>query len=644
MYRLFIAFAMLFLFQSTLAQPGRRFSVEDKKAIKYYLEAESTFELGLIPEAQDLIAKALEREPKFGEAFILKAQMAQDEGRELEAIEDLKNALNSSVRNFYNMAFFIGELEMKQHLYQEADGHFRTFLEQAPDNHPNRNRAHVGLESCAFAMDALQNPVAFDPINMGSGVNTKDPEYFPCLTADGKMLLFTRLVKDGRAFTGKQEDFYISSQAEGKWQQAISIPDINTERNEGAPTLSPDGQLLIFTACESIDGWREYQGKGSCDLFFSQRAGDRWTIPENMGKVNSYKWESQPSFASDGKTLYFVRGVSTANGINSQDIYYSVFEEGVWSTPEKIPGLVNTKMEEESVMIHPDGKTLYFASNGHPGMGGMDLFMSKKQDDGSWGKPVNLGYPINTGGDENSILVGADGKLALFASDREGGYGGLDLYSFELPDHVHAEKVTYVAGVVMDAKSYKYLEAKFELIDLETEEVVVESYSNFRDGSFLVCLPPNRSYALNVSKKGYLFYSDHFELKVQNDEPYELEVRLQKVREGASMILENVFFDTDSYTLKPQSKVELNKLVGFMGTNPEVRIEIGGHTDDVGSEADNEVLSDKRASAVVEYLKGQGVEPNRLKAKGYGEKQPKASNSTEAGRAKNRRTEFKIIG
>ena len=210
MYRLFFAFAMLFLFQAVIAQPGRQFSVEDKKAIKYYLEAESAYELGLIAEATGLIERALEREPKFGEVFILKAQIAQDEGQELAAIEYLKEALNSSVRNFYNMAFYIGELEMKQQLYEDADGHFRVFLEQAPDAHPNRNRAYVGLKSCAFAMDAIQNPIPFDPINMGSGVNTEDSEYFPCLTADGETLLFTRLLKDGRAFTGKQEDFYIS--------------------------------------------------------------------------------------------------------------------------------------------------------------------------------------------------------------------------------------------------------------------------------------------------------------------------------------------------------------------------------------------------------------------------------------------------
>ena len=630
---------------SVFAQPGRKFTVEDKKAIKYYLEAEQAYELGLKQEAQMSLDKAIERSPKFGECYVLLAQIEQEKGNTEGAIEALKKTLEIGARQFYSMAYYVADMQQRQENYPEARVHFAEFLKHAPTDHPNRPRALLGTQSCDFAELAIQNPVPFSPINMGEGVNTADPEYFPCLTADGQTLLFTRLLNDSRAFTGKQEDFFISVKAEEKWDQAMPLRGINTERNEGAPALSADGQLLIFTACESVDGWGKYQGKGSCDLFFSQRSGQDWVPAQNLGKVNSYKWESQPSFSADGRTLYFVRGVRGPEGVNSQDIFFAQLQkDGSWTTPAKIPGLVNTPMEEESVMIHPDGETLYFASNGHPGMGGMDLFVSRKQKDGLWGTPMNLGYPINTGGDENSILVTSEGDVALFASDRPGGYGDLDLYSFLLPADVTASKVTYVKGTVLDATSYKRLEAKFELIDLATGELVVESYSNAGDGSFLVCLPPNREYVLNVTKPGYLFYSDSFKLKSKgNNEPYELEVLLQKIKDGSSIVLKNVFFDTDKYDLRSESKIELNKVVDFMNLNPSTVIEIGGHTDDVGSDQTNLILSENRAKAVVDYLATQGISQDRLSAKGYGESVPKASNDSEIGRAQNRRTEFKVL-
>lgn len=642
-----IVLACLIILSSiqVFAQPGRKFTVEDKKAIKYYLEAEQAYELGLKQEAQMSLDNAIDRSPKFGECYVLLAQIEQDKGNTEAALAALGKTLEISARQFYTMAYFMADIEQRHEDYASARTHFAEFLKHAKDDHPNKPRAQLGIQSCDFAEYALKNPVPFSPENMGEGVNTSDPEYFPCLTADGQTLLFTRLLKDSRAFTGKQEDFFVSVQTDQQWDQAMPLKGINTERNEGAPALSADGQLLIFTACESVDGWGKYEGKGSCDLFFSQRSGKDWVPAQNMGKINSYKWESQPSFSADGRTLYFVRGVRGPQGVNSQDIFFAQLQkDGSWSTPTKIPGLVNTPMEEESVMIHPDGETLYFASNGHPGMGGMDLFVSRKQKDGSWGTPGNLRYPINTGGDENSILVTSEGNVALFASDRPGGFGDLDLYSFVLPEAAIAQKVTYVKGTVLDASSFKYLEAKFELIDLATGELVVESYSNAVDGSFLVCLPPNREYVLNVTKPGYLFYSDSFKLKTKgNNQPYELEVLLQKIKDGSSIVLKNVFFDTDKFDLRAESKIELNKVVDFMNLNPSTIIEIGGHTDDVGSDQTNLVLSENRAKSVVAYLVAQGIAQNRLSAKGYGEGVPKASNDSEIGRAQNRRTEFKVL-
>lgn len=627
------------------AQPGARYSIQDKKAIKFYEEAVGAYEMGLVDEAMNEIERALARNEQFSEAYLLRAQIYADKNKRDLAIADLETVTKIGAEGFTEIYFYLGELLMKDEQYERARSAFSTLAQRGSRDRKLLDHTRLLIQSCDFALEAMQHPVNFNPINLGAGVNTAESEYFPCLTADNNTLLFTRLVSDQRVRGGKQEDFFVSSKVDGVWQEAQPIREINTAFNEGAPTLSADGQWLIFTACEAAGGdWDPYRGKGSCDLFASRLVGDRWSEPMNIAQINSYDWDSQPSFSADGKTLYFVRGKSTGRGIKQQNIFYTELQpDGSWTKPQPIPGKVNTPFEEESVMIHPDGETLFFSSNGHPGMGGLDIFYSKKQADGTWGEPVNLGYPINTGGDENSLLVSADGATAYFASDRAGGFGKLDLYSFELPEAVRPNPVSFVNGEVFDAASFRKLEARLELIDLETGEVVVEGYSNPGNGQFLVVLPPGRDYALNVARSGYLFYSENFSLKgVKAGDPVSLEVPLEKLREGSKVVLNNVFFDTDSYELKPSSRAELDKLAELLLANRGVKVEIGGHTDSIGSEADNQVLSERRAGAVVTYLKEQGIEEHRLTSKGYGESNPVATNETAEGRAKNRRTEMRI--
>lgn len=627
------------------AQPGARYSIQDKKAIKFYEEAVGAYEMGLVDEAMNEIERALARNEQFSEAYLLRAQIYADKNKRDLAIADLETVTKIGAEGFTEIYFYLGELLMKDEQYERARSAFSTLAQRGSRDRKLLDHTRLLIQSCDFALEAMQHPVNFNPINLGAGVNTAESEYFPCLTADNNTLLFTRLVSDQRVRGGKQEDFFVSSKVDGVWQEAQPIREINTAFNEGAPTLSADGQWLIFTACEAAGGdWGPYRGKGSCDLFASRLVGDRWSEPMNIAQINSYDWDSQPSFSADGKTLYFVRGKSTGRGIKQQNIFYTELQpDGSWTKPQPIPGKVNTPFEEESVMIHPDGETLFFSSNGHPGMGGLDIFYSKKQADGTWGEPVNLGYPINTGGDENSLLVSADGATAYFASDRAGGFGKLDLYSFELPEAVRPNPVSFVNGEVFDAASFRKLEARLELIDLETGEVVVEGYSNPGNGQFLVVLPPGRDYALNVARSGYLFYSENFSLKgVKAGDPVSLEVPLEKLREGSKVVLNNVFFDTDSYELKPSSRAELDKLAELLLANRGVKVEIGGHTDSIGSEADNQVLSERRAGAVVTYLKEQGIEEHRLTSKGYGESNPVATNETAEGRAKNRRTEMRI--
>lgn len=646
-----VLLGMLFVFSNcSIAQKtGDKVSSTNKKAVKYYLEGEKYYDSRDNELAEINFIKALEKDPNFVEAELMLAYVYQDAGEYEKAIVHYVNSIKIDPNFFPESYSSAGILQLQYGRYEEAKANFESYL--AIKGAPLRMKpmAEDGLRTCNFAINAIKNPVPFTPINMGAEINSKLPEYFPCFTADGATILYTRRLNDERTYTGFNEDFYISSFNKGKWTPSQNVKYINSMNNEGAPTMSANGRFLIFTSCDDpVEGYgKGRKGNGSCDLFYAYKIGDNWTNPKNLNMpISSVDWESQPSFSADGKTLYFVRGKRTRGGVKYQDIWMSeLSERGTWSKPTRLSNTINTSGREVSVFIHPDGKTLYFASDGHPGMGGLDIFMSRKGENGEWTTPVNLGYPINTHHNENSFLVSADGKLAYFASNREGGYGDLDLYQFNLPEKMRPEPVTYMTGKTYDKGTKIPLGARFELIDLETGNVVVRSYADRVTGEYLVCLPSGKDYALNVSSKGYLFYSENFTLTHGTlTEPYKKNVPLNKIKAGEKVVLKNVFFDTDKFDLKPTSKAELDKLVAFLQLNETMVIELSGHTDNVGNKKANQILSQNRAKAVKNYLLGKGILEGRLIAKGYGDTLPIATNDTEEGRAENRRTEFKVIG
>jgi outer membrane protein OmpA-like peptidoglycan-associated protein len=407
---------------------------------------------------------------------------------------------------------------------------------------------------------------------------------------------------------------------------------------------------MFFVSCANEFG--EYgspdrQGFGSCDIFYAQKIDGHWTKARNAGPaINTGNWETQPSFSSDGKTLYFIRGINSRGGIKDQDIYASTIgEDGKFAPAVKLSTVVNTPDKEESVFIHPDNQTLYFASAGHVGLGQLDIFMTKKRSDGEWGKPVNLGYPINTYNDDISLLVDPGGKLAFFASNRDKGEGGMDIYQFELPEEFQPEKITYVKGKVYNARTKEPLEASFELIDLHTQNLVTRSFSQ-RNGEFLVTLTAKKNYLVNVSRPGFLFYSDNFSLadgNVSIDKPFLLDIPLEPIDTGSVVELKNVFFDVNKWDLKPESKAELDKLTNFLQRNPGIRIELSGHTDNTGDKKANLILSANRAKAVYDYLVDTGkINAARLSYRGFGDTRPKVPNDSPENKAKNRRTEFKV--
>ncbi len=637
----------IFLILPLLGQ-AQEYTTTNSKAEKAYEGALLAYDQRNLNLSLNFLGEAVNRDPNFIEVYLLRFEIYTELRQIAEAEQALEDAIRINPDFFSNAWFFLAAVEMNQGKYDEAETHFERFLTYPNPNPDMKDKALSELENCAFAKKAIKNPVDFEPLNLGPAINSAAPEYYPAVSTDNQMFIFTRLDNDPDAFRGKNENFYASRNFDGSWLPAISVRDVNTVFNEGAPTLSADGRTMVFTACELMGDYGEgRKGFGSCDLFIAQKTADRWGQAVNVGEsVNSAAWETQPSLSADGNTLYFVRGRPTKEGVKNQDIYFTERRGGIsWSAPTPVSEKINTPGKEESVMIHPDGQTLYFSSDGHVGMGGLDLYMSQKDSLGRWQTPTNLGYPINTYKDENSLLVSAEGVVAFFASNREGGYGDLDLYSFNLYEDIRPTAVTYAKGKVSDFDSGEPVEAALRLYDINSQQIAGIMNSDQVTGDFLIALPAGKTYALSVSSEGYLFHSETFELKTNaSNEPYALDVRLKKVKEGSGIVLKNLFFDLDKAVLKEQSSPELKELGAFLKDNPDLYIELSGHTDNQGTAEYNKALSERRAEAVKKYLMTvEKIEPRRISTLGAGANSPIASNETEEGRAQNRRTEFKIV-
>lgn len=637
---------ILFIFCVFLqgAKAQYRYTSKSSKAIKYLELGMDYFDIRNNEAAKQEILKAIEADPGFIEAYMLLGDV-YDELKEYKlSAEAYKKAVAIDEKFFPNNFYTLGKVELYSGSYTDAKMHLEKYLTFPKIDEVHKSTTLRAIGICDFAIDAMAHPVPFEPHNLDSAINTIDDEYLPAITADEQTLIITRRkprLQINSEFQSKlEEDFYYSVKKDGKWKTAVNMgTPINTPNNEGAQCISPDGQYLFFTACEREDG------VGSCDIYMSKKTGNTWSRPVNMGEtVNSMKWESQPSISPDGRTLYFV---STRNGGKGRmDIWKTTLgDNGNWSLPVNMGDTINTPDDEMSPFIHPSNNTLYFSSKGHVGMGGFDIFLSRIDVSGHWGKPQNLGYPINTLGDETSLIVNASGETAYFASDKLQGKGKIDIYSFDLYKEAQPLKVTYIKGKVINSKSNAALEAKFELIDLSTGKIVMQSTSDVSNGEFLLCLPVNKDYALNVSKDGYLFYSENFSLKDVNDvsKPYLMNIKLQPIQVGETVVLKNIFFETASYALKDESKVELEKLYRFLSQNQLIHIEIGGHTDNIGDKQSNVTLSSNRALAVYNYLLEKGIDKIRLSYKGYGDSKPIAANDSDANRSLNRRTDFTII-
>ncbi len=630
-----------------LAQKSR-YSTESKKAISFYQKGNEYYDIRHFEDACEEYLKAIKVDSNFIEAHTVLADLYSDLRKLDKAIVEYKRAIRINPDYFPQNYVNLATAEMNLDKFEDAKIHLEKALSYQTLPPPIVKNAKRFLASSTFAAEAVKHPVPFKPINMGDSINTKVSEYCPAITADEETFYYTILHpnenyqnRSGFGVARVQEDIFSSKKKNGVWGKGVSVGNvINTFDNEGALCISADGQTLYYTVCNKPEDY------GSCDIYVVKKYGDVWGNPKNIGApINTKSFESQPSISADGMTLYFAS--SRAGGFGKVDIWKSTKQpNGQWGDPVNLGPKINTAESEQSPFIHADGRTLYFTSEGLPGMGGEDFFFSRLDNNGEWSTPKNLGYPINSIANERSIIVNTMGSKAYFASERLGGFGEYDVFYFDLPNEMRPFKVNYVKGKVSDSETNKGLETKFELIDLKTSKVVAEAYSDKVTGEFLVCLPTDKDYALNVSKPGYLFYSENFSLKANSNikDALLMDVPLKTIQIGRSVILKNIFFNTNSFDLRDESKAELGKLIAFLNTNPTVRIEISGHTDNVGDDKLNQVLSNNRAKAVLNYLIAAGIAKERLTSKGFGETKPIATNKTEEGKALNRRTEFMVTG
>lgn len=654
--KLKIYIMLLFLALLTVVQ-GQEYSTQNKKAIKLYERAMETLYQGKNDAAMNGLEQVLQEDDGFLEAHLVLADLMsnidlasmEENGEPSRHYRDEAKrhyrAVVESKRDFFAPAWVnLGKLELYDRNYDEAIKCFETYLELDKRENETELDAKRGLKIARFRKEALAHPVPFNPQNLGAAVNSRDDEYLPSLTADGQTLVFTRRFPrkaTTTANTKEEEDLYVSTLNNGQWSRAERMPEpVNSTDNEGAQCISQDGRIMFYTACNRNDGG------GRCDLYMCVNKSGRWSKPRNLGSaVNSGAWEGQPTFSIDGRTLYFVSNRKGGHG--GMDIWKTTFDGGQWTAPENLGPEINTEFDEMSPFIHFDDNTLYFSSNRPEGMGGMDLFVAKRDDNGRWTQPTNLGYPINTEGDDNNLIVSADGRTAIFASQRDGGQGKMDLYSFELPVESRPTVAICFKGRVSNAKDGQPVASDIRIIDLANGTTVANTSSDGKNGLYIVSLPAGKDYAFHVTANGFLFHSQNVEKNNENGneqwQPVTVDIALHPIESGERIALRNVFFETGRWEILPESEYELAKVVDLLTKNPTLKIELGGHTDNVGRPEANQRLSEQRAKAVYDYLINKGIPSNRLSYKGYGETQPVATNDTDEGRRENRRTEIKVL-
>lgn len=611
-----ICFCLLFSI-STNAQD--KYTNKGDKAFegKQFFEALKNYEMALGAKADDPYLNM-----RVAQCYLIL-------GPKSKALTLANNAVKLSEKPTPEMYFTLAQALHISHKFDEAIANYQ----KADPSNSNKKAISKYINECGYGKQYLGQPKDFKITNAGPIVNTQHQEYLPQITADLSKLFFTsrrpgstggKVAEDGLYY----EDIYISNNQGGAWSPPVNPGGpLNTEGHDACIGVSEDGQTIFL-----------YRGSNGGDIYKSELNGKKWSNPSAL-PFNSAMFETCASLSPDGRTLFFVRAMDFSS---QRDLYMCRKTTGDnWSKAVKLP--FNTEYDEDSPYMHPDGKTLYFSSKGHTTMGGYDVFKVTMLGGGGWSKPENLGYPMNTAGNDLYFVLGAEGKVGYYASDKDGGLGKQDLYSVRMPISAKEPQLTLMKGKIKDATGNS-VEAKITVNDNQTGEVLGEYKSNAETGEYLIALPSDHNYGVTIEKPGKLFYSENVYLSSNAGFKQEKkDVVLADSKAGSKIVLKNVFFDTGKDQLRLESKTELARVTKLLQDNPSIKIEISGHTDNVGSEEINQQLSEKRAKSVVAFLIQNGIPATRLKAVGYGSKSPVADNNTEAGKQLNRRTELKIL-
>ncbi|MEN9686517.1 MAG: hypothetical protein RLZZ28_2303 [Bacteroidota bacterium] len=607
------------------------------KAIRSYEKALDYLRDGMVAEAVPLLSQSIKEDSNFIDAYLSLAGALGQVKKYDQSVKLYEKARQKDTAYFviYSLPYSINLAG--QGKFEEALTAVNDFLRYPKLNERSIRsgmyRKHSYEFAIAYAAKHPGNTYLFRPVNLGDSVNSAYAEYYPSVTVTDSMLVFTR--KDGH----RREDFMQSKMTARGFGAASAIPgDINIETNKGALTVSQDGEWMLF-AGELTD-----QSHKSFDLYIAYYTPQGWSEPQNLGSaVNTDFYESGPAISPDKRALYFCS--NRPGGYGGLDLYVSYRNaNGKWGDAVNMGPVINSAGDEQAPFIHADNQTLYYTSNGLPGYGESDLFVLRKNEKGEWTAPENLGYPINTIENEGSMAVSADGLTAYYASDRNDSRGMLDLYRFELRTDIRPHRTFYVKGKVLDKITHKPLPSSVELTDNGSKQTLMKVQTD-ELGEYFITLPTGSEYTFTVNRKGYLFYSELYGLENKEaDSVFQKDIFLQPVALNIVSTFQHILFATNSAELPTGSEVELGKLLQVLIENPSLKLEISGHTDNTGKAEDNLKLSANRANAIVNYLIEKGIAAGRLSAKGYGSLQPIADNTTETGRARNRRTTFTITG
>ena len=618
-------------------------------------KAKRAINTGDYPNAQVYLRAAFRQNENDQHALYLLGELSIRTGKLQVAEASWKSLVKRCPGYKPELLFMVGTLAIEAGRPEEAKQYLEKWLARDDREYAYDVEAQEMLDEINIKQTLLSNPVPYAP-KPARRVNTRWDEYLAALTPDGSALYFTRRSQkrnkfDGPAGSTRQVEEFCMAQRTSQTGGFPSLDEgsplqqpFNSEYNEGGPSITADNSFIAFTICKRDDR----TGEQFCDLYYSNFSFGRWgEIQKFPEGINSEQyWESQPSISPNGDVLYFTS--DRPGGFGGLDIYRAHrLQNGEWSAPENLGPAVNTKKNEKSPFIHPDSESLYFASDGHPGMGGYDLFKIKAvRSDEEWGKAENLGYPINTKKDEIGLMVTMDGKQAYFSTNKINVANGWDIYYFDLYEDVRPEEVVLVKGQLKTSDFNSEEKPNVVLKNSKTGEETILNI-NEEESSFTAVVKKKEAVdiVLKVEAKNAAFSASPLRLNEEvGQELAEVEVELsyEEMEAGASYPIPHILFETASDRLDAQSELLIAEFSEFLGKSPSLRVEIQGHTDNVGDPTANLDLSQRRARRVAETIKSYGIDAGRISSRGYGETKPVASNETEAGRAQNRRTVFVV--